>query len=300
MKILDGKKLAAWYHQAIKREVESMCSERAKAPGLAVVLVGDNPASKVYVKNKERVARDKCGFETFNYSLPSDASLDSILETIDSLNDDPAVDGILLQLPLPKRLDSAPCIDRILTVKDVDGLHPYNQGLLFRGEGTLRPCTPLGVLSLIDLAHCNCEINDLNEEVRSLPPADLAGKRAIVIGRSILVGKPLVGMLLERNATVTAAHSKTPNLSELCAEHDIVVAAVGVPELVRGEWIKPGAIVIDVGINRTDAGTLVGDVCFDEALLKASALTPVPGGVGPMTIAMLMKNTLLAAQTRSY
>jgi len=206
---------------------------------------------------------------------------------IEGYNRSAEVDGILLQLPLPKHLDSAPLLNLILPQKDADGLHPFNQGLLMRGMDGLRPCTPSGVLKLIDLAYAP-------EGAAPPPERDLSGKRALVIGRSILVGKPVALMLLQRNATVTLAHSRSPDLAGLCRQADIIVAAVGAAGLVRGDWVSPGAVVIDVGMNRTAEGTLTGDVVFDELRERCAALTPVPGGVGPMTVAMLMYNTLQA------
>ena len=290
-RILDGKKLAGSVHAEIRSRVERERAGRGRVPGLAVILVGDNPASRTYVGNKERTATQKCGFRSFNTTLPADATHEDVRDAIAAYNSSPDVDGILLQLPLPRHLDSAPLLDAILPEKDADGLHPYNQGLLMRGTAGPRPCTPLGALTLIDLAYAG-------DEPGIPPEADLSGKRALVIGRSILVGKPLALMLLQRHATVTLAHSRSPDLPGLCRSSDIVVAAVGSPHLVRGEWIGAGSIVIDVGINRRDDGSLTGDVDFEGASERASALTPVPGGVGPMTVAMLMYNTLHAYLAR--
>lgn len=285
-RILDGKALAALIVEDLSSRVRALKGPAGRAPGLGVILVGENPASKTYVHNKEQAAR-KAGFETFNQTLPADATEGDVREAIHSYNLDTRVDGILLQLPLPKNIKADPCLDLIAPEKDADGLHPLNQGLLVRGDGIIRPCTPAGVMRLIDVAFDP----QASGGVRLSPPADLGGKKAIVIGRSILVGKPLATMLLQRNATVIMAHSKTVDLPALSATCDIVVAAVGVPLLVKAAWVKKGAVVIDVGINRGSDGKLVGDVEFAETRPVASAITPVPGGVGPMTIAMLLENT---------
>ena len=299
-RILDGKWLAASVQAAIKRGVEQLAPRVGRRPGLGVILIGDNPASQTYVANKEKTAVDKCGFKTFNIALPKDASFEQAAEAIARLNAAPDIDGILLQLPLPKHLDGNALLDLIDPLKDADGLHPLNQGKLLRGDGGLLPCTPLGALHLLDLAGAEIDTKVVQPETRGeLPRVDLAGQTAIVIGRSILVGKPAVTLLLQRNATVIQAHSKTKNLAALCATADVVIAAVGVPEMVRGDWIKPGAVVIDVGINRLPNGKLIGDVAFTEAAARAAALTPVPGGVGPMTIAMLMRNTFTIYRQRT-
>ena len=291
-KILDGKWLSQFVLARIKREVETLQREKNTVPGLGVILVGDNPASKTYVANKEKAAAG-CGFKAFDVRLPENATFDQVMGAVRSFNENPGVHGILLQLPLPKHLDSNPLLDAIDPRKDADGLHPLNQGLLMRGQGVSRPCTPLGAMKLIDLAYSSVDplATSAQSEV-SIPVKDLTGKKAIVIGRSILVGKPAALLLLERNATVVMAHSRTQDLPERCREADIVVAAVGVPRLVKGDWIKPGAIVIDVGINRMPDGKLCGDVDFESAKERAAAITPVPGGAGPMTIAMLIQNTL--------
>jgi methylenetetrahydrofolate dehydrogenase (NADP+)/methenyltetrahydrofolate cyclohydrolase len=289
-KLLIGKNLA----QAVARSLRQTISENIQAigrsPGLAVILVGDDPASKTYVASKHRFAKE-CGVITFDAPVAADISAKLLSEIIDGFNNDPNVDGILLQLPLPKPLDGAHFTRLISPKKDADGLHPLNQGLLLQGLPAPRACTPLGVMALIDLAYSGVELSE-ETTLREIAPVSLAGKRAVVIGRSQLVGKPVGIMLLERNATVTFAHSKTPQIADLVRSCDIVVAAVGVPELVRSDWIKPGAVVIDVGINRLDDKRLVGDVKFDEVAPLASAITPVPGGVGPMTVAMLMSNTV--------
>jgi methylenetetrahydrofolate dehydrogenase (NADP+) / methenyltetrahydrofolate cyclohydrolase len=289
-KLLDGKWLAAQFHRSIKDEVTSRAAVFGRPPGLGVILVGDNPASKAYVGNKQKIATN-CGFATFDTKLTNEATANDVASAIRSYNNDPRVDGILLQLPLPKHLNSNALLDLIDPKKDADGLHPLNQGLLARGEGHLRPCTPLGSMKLIDLALSKYDAaGEVNPE--QIPVADLTGKKAVVIGRSILVGKPVALLLLERNATVTMAHSKTKDLAAVVKEADIVVAAVGVAHLVKREWVKPGAIVIDVGMNRLPTGELTGDVDFKGVSEVCGAITPVPGGVGPMTVTMLIYNTL--------
>ena len=275
--ILDGKEVAA----AVKAEVADRVSQLSFKPGLATVLVGDDPASHTYVRGKRRDAAE-VGIESFHNEVAGDVSQSYVEALIDSLNDDGAVDGILVQLPLPGGLDSEAIVERIDPAKDVDGLHPHNLGLLVLSRPGLRPCTPSGVMRILD--HYDL---------------DVSGKSAVVIGRSFLVGRPLALLLSQKgaDATVSIAHSRTPDLAAVAREADIVVAAVGVPELVTGEFVKPGAVVIDVGINRTDAG-LVGDVDFESVSEVASAITPVPGGVGPMTRAMLLVNTVDAAVAR--
>ena len=292
-KILDGKWLAEKVKESILHRVQSELKSGKRAPGLGVILVGENPASKVYVGNKAKFAK-ACMFETVDVQLPASATQEEVAQAIQSLNENPKVDGILLQLPLPAGLKSEPLLSLIRADKDADGLHPLNQGLLMRNEGELRPCTPSGSMLLIDLAlsSFNSNTSDESFSVDKLPKASLAGMKAVVVGRSVLVGKPIGLMLLERNATVTYAHSKTKNLDQVCKDADIIVAAVGQEHLIKGSWVKPGAIVIDVGMNRTKDGKLTGDVDFSEAEKAASAITPVPGGVGPMTVAMLIKNTL--------
>ncbi len=260
---------------------------------MGVILVGDNPASKSYVANKEKFAA-RCGIKAFDKILPSDASVADVERAILEFNRTPEIDGILLQLPLPSHLKANPLISLIDPKKDADGLHPVNQGLLMRGEGSLRPCTPVGVLKFVDLAFSSVESGAAGATLSNIKPADLSGKMAVVIGRSILVGKPVSLLLQERNATVIMAHSKTKDLASVVRQGDVVVAAVGVPHLVKGDWIKEGAVVIDVGINRMSDGKLTGDVEFPSAAQRASAITPVPGGAGPMTVAMLIHNTLQA------
>lgn len=286
---LDGKALSQRIIDRLRRDVDA--ASKGRPPGLGVILVGDNQASQVYVSNKEKAAL-KAGFVTIDRRLPTSASQGEVLDVIESFNKDHKIDGILLQLPLPKGLDANLLLDAILPAKDADGLHPFNQGLLQRGEGIVHPCTPAGAMRLIDMAYAH-QSGDRTEKAE-YDKADLSGKRAVVIGRSILVGKPLATMLLQRNATVTVSHSKTKDLPALVSEADIVCAAVGAPKLIKGDWIKKGAVVIDVGINRLPDGKLVGDVDFEEAKSRASAITPVPGGVGPMTIAMLLENTYKA------
>lgn len=273
-RIIDGK---AWADR-IGQEVHAALTEKARRVRLDVILVGDHAPSMVYVRNKERRAKE-AGMDGRVHRLAQDATQAEVQACIASLNENPEVHGILLQLPLPDHLDATPLVQSIAAHKDVDGLTTANAGKLALGFAGLFPCTPQGVIEL------------LKREAISM-----TGKRALVIGRSQLVGKPLVQMLLAQHATVTVAHSKSKGLGDLCAEADILVAAAGVPRLVRGSWLKPGAVVIDVGIHRTEDGTLCGDVCFEEAMEVAGALTPVPGGVGPMTIAMLLSNTLKAAE----
>lgn len=284
--IVSGKDLAALGEKSLK--------EQGKSAGLGVILVGDNPASAVYVANKERAAQ-RVGFKTFDKKLPKEATFEQVAEAIDNFNKNDQVSGILLQLPLPKGLPSDKLIELIDPSKDADALHPINQGYLLRGGAKLKPCTPAGALHLIDASYHLLSGGNLEYLV---PKKDLSGVNAVVVGRSILVGKPMALMLQERNATVTIAHSRTKNLAEVCRSADILVVAVGVRELITGDFIKPGSIVIDVGINRGDDGKLYGDVKFDEAKEIAGAITPVPGGVGPMTIQYLLENTLLAFEAR--
>lgn len=275
--IIDGKKLAQEIREGVAREVKNL-AERGIAPGLAVVMVGDNPASQSYVKRK-RKACEKAGIASFTHDFPENTTTKRLLKLIHELNVDKRVHGILVQLPLPAHIDEATIISAVDPAKDVDGFHPINAGKFFIGEPCLKPCTPSGVAKLID---------ELGGEIR--------GKHAVVIGRSNIVGKPVALMLLERHATVTICHSRTENLPDEVRRGDIVVAALGKPRFIQGDWIKEGAIVIDVGINRLDDGTLVGDVDFEAAKNRASAITPVPGGVGPMTIAMLLSNTIKATR----
>ncbi len=279
--LIDGKALAKEVRAEVKTRAEAFSAKHGRAPGLHVVLVGEDPASTVYVRNKERAA-GKVGIAGEVHRLPAKTTESDVLALVAKLNAAPSIDGILVQLPLPDHLDDQTIVDAIDPGKDVDGLHPFNAGLLFVGRKGLRPCTPSGCMRMLDYVGCNPK-----------------GKRALVLGRSTLVGKPIALMLLERHATVTIAHSRTEDLADRVGEADIVVAAVGRPNLVKGDWIKEGAVVIDVGINRLDDGSLTGDVDFEGALKRASYITPVPGGVGPMTIAMLLSNTVDAAEARS-
>lgn len=289
-KILDGKTLSRAVARSVASEAAALSKKIGRAPGLAVILVGDNPASKTYVASKHRFAKE-CGLATFDSHLPASATRDELAEVINGYNANDRVDGILLQLPLPPHLDGAEFVRMIAPEKDADGLHPTNQGLLLQGSPGPRPCTPLGVMVMLDLALSKITVSDTTT-LNDIPPASLAGKSAVVIGRSQLVGKPMGFLLLERNATVTFAHSKTPHIEQVCGSADIVVAAVGVPRLVKKSWVKPGAIVLDVGINRLPDGTLCGDVDYHDVAPVCGAITPVPGGVGPMTVAMLISNTV--------
>ncbi len=277
--LIDGKKLATELQGELKNRVE-ICRQHGHQPGLAVILVGDNPASQVYVRNKIK-ACENTGIRSIEIRLPAETSQEKLLAEVHRLNNDPEVDGILVQLPLPGHLSSELIIQNIAPEKDVDGFHVASAGALLTGRPGFRPCTPYGVMKLLESAGCEIE-----------------GKHAVVIGRSNIVGKPQALMLLEKNATVTIAHSRTRNLPEVVREADIVVAAVGRAKMVKGDWLKPGAVVIDVGMNRDENGKLCGDVDFESALEVAGAITPVPGGVGPMTIAMLMTNTVEAVERR--
>jgi methylenetetrahydrofolate dehydrogenase (NADP+)/methenyltetrahydrofolate cyclohydrolase len=288
--ILDGKKLAETLRAEVRERVAKFVAEHGRAPGLEVVLVGEDPASQVYTRNKEK-ASNEVGMRGKLHTLPADTSEGALLELLARLNEDPNVDGILVQLPLPKHISEQKVLDLVLPAKDVDGFHPVNAGLLASGRPGLVPCTPRGCMKLI-----------------ASSGTKLLGARAVVVGRSNIVGKPIAQLLLAEHATVTIAHSRTKDLPALCREADVLIAAVGKAEMIRGDWVKEGAVVIDVGINRIDLPAssdpaakktkLVGDVAYDEAKLRASAITPVPGGVGPMTIACLLENTLLAAQAR--
>jgi methylenetetrahydrofolate dehydrogenase (NADP+)/methenyltetrahydrofolate cyclohydrolase len=278
--LIDGKAVAQKVRAEVQERVDAFVKRYARKPGLEVVLVGDDPVSQVYVRNKEK-ASNEIGMRGAVHRLPGDTSQAKLLELVARLNADPSVDGILVQMPLPKHIDADAVIGSIDPSKDVDGLTPTNAGLLVLGRPGLQPCTPLGCIRLLDEVGCKPE-----------------GKCALVVGRSILVGKPIAHMLLARNATVTIAHSKTSDLYAVVADSDIVVAAVGKRDVIRGAWVKPGAVVIDVGMNRNDAGKLCGDVEFAVAKERASYITPVPGGVGPMTIAMLLSNTVDAAVAR--
>lgn len=285
--IIDGKAVAAEVTEGVKTAAETLKAQTGMQPGLAVVIVGDDPASKVYVANKGRTAR-ACGFLSVEHALPDDTGQEALMGLIDELNGDPAIHGVLVQLPLPGHIDEGAVIQAIAPDKDVDGFHFTNVGKLGTGvtDSAFVPCTPAGSMLLIE----------------SVLGKDLSGKNAVVVGRSNIVGKPMFNLLLAANATVTVAHSRTKDLPGLCRTADILVAAVGRPQMIKGNWVKPGATVIDVGINRIPAPEkgegktrLVGDVDFDDAAEAAGAITPVPGGVGPMTIAMLMVNTIVAA-----
>jgi methylenetetrahydrofolate dehydrogenase (NADP+) / methenyltetrahydrofolate cyclohydrolase len=280
--IIDGKAFAAELRAKVAAMVPTFRDKVGRAPGLAVVLVGEDPASQVYVRNKHKMTIE-AGMESFEHRLSADTTQDALIALVHQLNADPAVDGILVQLPLPKQIDESAVLAAIDPDKDVDGFHVVNVGRLSTGMAGYVPCTPLGCVML------------LKDRL-----GDLSGKDAVVIGRSNIVGKPMAQLLLAENCTVTVAHSRTANLPEVVRRADIVVAAVGRPEMVKGDWIKPGAIVIDVGINRVPGAEpgktkLVGDVDFAQAVEVAGAITPVPGGVGPMTIAVLLRNTLVAA-----
>ncbi|MES2754353.1 MAG: bifunctional methylenetetrahydrofolate dehydrogenase/methenyltetrahydrofolate cyclohydrolase FolD [Pseudomonadota bacterium] len=275
-RIIDGKAFAAELRARIASVAADFAARAGRAPGLAVVLIGDDPASGVYVRAKGRATRE-AGMASFEHRLPADVSQEKLDALIDTLNVDPAVDGILVQLPLPPQLDENRVITRIDPDKDVDGFHPVNAGRLAIGLFGFVPCTPAGCLMLLKDAL-----------------GDLSGQDAVVVGRSNIVGKPMAQLLIRESCTVTIAHSRTRDLAEVVRRADIVVAAVGRPGMITGHWLKPGATVIDVGINRTDAG-LVGDVDFTSASAVAGAITPVPGGVGPMTIACLLRNTVIAA-----
>lgn len=278
--IIDGKDFAARVRANIATHVAQLKTNHDRVPGLAVVLVGEDPASQIYVRNKGLQARE-AGMNSFEHRLSADTSQSALLARIAELNQDPAVNGILVQLPLPRQIDPEAVIEAIAVEKDVDGFHPFNAGLLAVGGAGMVPCTPLGCLML--LKHY---------------VGKLAGQRALILGRSNIVGKPMASLLLREHCTVTIAHSRTRDLAEECRRADILVAAVGQPHMVKGDWIKPGATVIDVGINRIPTpdgkGRLVGDVDFAAAVAVAGAITPVPGGVGPMTIACLLLNTLTA------
>jgi methylenetetrahydrofolate dehydrogenase (NADP+)/methenyltetrahydrofolate cyclohydrolase len=277
-KILHGEKTAAQIREYVVIKVKDMLSKGLRAPGLAVVIVGDDPASKIYVQKKRKICY-QVGIISHDYDLPAATSQEKLLQLIDELNNDQEVNGILIQLPLPKHIDVNKIIESINPAKDVDGFHPYNLGLLAAGTPRFAPCTPRGIMTLLK--------KNINK--------DLQGIAATIIGHSNIVGKPMALELLNANATVSVCHVFTQDIKPYVAQADLLIVAAGVPELVKGNWIKPGAIVIDVGANLMPNNKLVGDVEFDVAKERASWITPVPGGVGPMTIATLMENTLLAA-----
>ena len=278
-KLIDGKAIAANLRQQIAQRVAERREQGLRTPGLAVILVGSDPDSQVYVSHKRKDC-EEVGFISRAYDLPSETTQTELTDLIDSLNDDPAIDGILLQLPLPEHLESSSLLERIRPDKDVDGFHPYNVGRLAQRIPLLRPCTPKGIMTLLESTG-----------------VDLYGKDAVVVGASNIVGRPMAMELLLAGCTVTVTHRFTQDLAGHVGRADLVVVAAGKPGLVKGEWIKEGAIVIDVGINRQDDGKLVGDVVYETALPRAGWITPVPGGVGPMTRACLLENTLYAAET---
>ncbi len=279
-RIIDGKKIAAKIRVEIAEGVQELKKKRI-TPGLAVVLVGDDPASRVYVSMKEKACAE-AGIFSDEYKLPAETSEKKLLALVEKLNNDRKIHGILVQLPLPPQIDTEKVLEAISPFKDVDGFHPYNVGRLSVGKPLFKPCTPYGVMVM------------LKEE-----GVELSGKEVVVIGRSNIVGKPVAMMCLAENATVTVCHSRTKDLPSVVGRGDVVIAAVGKPEMIRGEWLKEGAVVIDVGVNRTGEKKLVGDVDFAGASARASAITPVPGGVGPMTITMLLHNTLESARRSS-
>ena len=272
---IDGKKIAA----ELREEIRLNTKKIKTTPGLAVILVGANPASQVYVRNKIK-ACEEAGFESFEFLMKEDVTQAELLDKIDALNEDAAVHGILVQLPLPAHINEAAVINAIAAKKDVDGFHPENIGRMWAGDDALLPCTPKGCIKLLKSVS-----------------KDLSGLNAVILGRSNIVGKPMAALLLRENCTVSICHSRTQNLNEITAKADIIIAAIGKPEFVKADMIKEGAIIIDVGINRGADGKLVGDVAYAECSEKASAITPVPGGVGPMTIACLLENTLIAAKS---
>jgi methylenetetrahydrofolate dehydrogenase (NADP+)/methenyltetrahydrofolate cyclohydrolase len=280
--IIDGRAIAARLREQVKQDAEAFAAEYGRPPGLATIMVGDDPASAVYVAGKHK-ASGEAGIASFDHRLPADATYEQVAELIARLNADPECSGMIVQLPVPDHLDGVALTGLVDPDKDVDGLTEVSAGRLALGKPGLRPCTPAGVMDLL----------------ASIPthPTQIEGADAVVIGRSNLFGKPMAQMLIAASATVTVCHSRTRDLPGVCAAADILIAAVGRPELVKADWVKPGAVVIDVGINRTADG-LVGDVAFDEVKEVASAITPVPGGVGPMTIAMLLRNTVVAANAR--
>jgi len=278
--IIDGKAIAADIRREVREESDRLAARDKRRPGLAVVLVGDDPASSIYVRNK-RAACEECGFVSVSHDLPHSATQTELVHLIERLNSEPTIDGILVQVPLPEHIDERAVIEAISPDKDVDGFHPYNVGRLALRHPLMRPCTPLGVIRMLD----RCGLST-------------KGLRAVVVGASNLVGRPMALELLLDGATVTVCHRFTKGLREHVERADLLVVAVGKPGLIPGEWVKPGAIVVDVGINRMPDGKLVGDVQFEAARERASWITPVPGGVGPMTVAILMKNTLESALQR--
>ncbi|MEE1219277.1 MAG: bifunctional methylenetetrahydrofolate dehydrogenase/methenyltetrahydrofolate cyclohydrolase FolD [Ruminococcus sp.] len=281
MQIIDGKKVSAEVKEQVKIETQQLKDNYGITPGLAVVIVGDDPASRVYVNNKKK-ACEAVGFKSEEYALPAETTQDELMKLVDELNNNKDINGILVQLPLPKHLDDKAVIEAINPIKDVDAFHAVNVGKIMLGEYDFLPCTPAGVMEMLH----SYEI-------------PVSGKNCVVIGRSNIVGKPMAMLLLHENGTVTICHSRTQNLAEICSQADILVAAVGRPKFVSADMVKEGAVVIDVGIHRQDDGKLCGDVDFENVKDKCSYITPVPGGVGPMTIATLMKNTLKAAKIQN-
>lgn len=277
-KILDGKMVSQRVKDELREEVARLKKDKGLVPGLAVIIVGEDPASKIYVRNKKR-ACEEIGIHSEEYALPEETTQEELLDLVERLNHKEDIHGILCQMPLPRHLDEKAVINAISPKKDVDAFHPVNVGKIMIGDYDFLPCTPAGVMELIKESGI-----------------DVCGKECVVVGRSNIVGKPMSMLLLHQHGTVTICHSRTKDLKEVCRRADILVAAVGVPELITGDMVKEGAVVIDVGMNRLENKKLVGDVNFAEASERASAITPVPGGVGPMTIAMLMKNTVRAAQ----
>ena len=275
--IIDGKVISKLVREEIAAEVVEFKKKYDSAPGLAVIIVGNDPASQVYVRNKKRGC-EEVGFYSESYELPAETTQEELIALVERLNNDDKIHGILVQLPLPKHLNETEVLLKIKPEKDVDAFHPYNVGKIMIGNHDLLPCTPAGVMVLLEKSGI-----------------EVSGKKCVVIGRSNIVGKPMAMLLLHANGTVTICHSRTQNLKEVCREADILVASIGKPEFVKGDMVKEGAVVVDVGINRLENGKLVGDVDFAEVEPKASYITPVPGGVGPMTITMLLKNTLTAA-----
>lgn len=280
-KLINGKEVSASVKLRVKNQTEELIEKSGITPGLAVVIVGNDPASRVYVNSKKKACAE-VGFNSYEYALPEDTTQQELLELVEKLNNDSKVNGILCQLPLPKQIDENAIINAIKPEKDVDAFHPFNVGKIMIGEFAFLPCTPAGVMELIDSTG-----------------VEVSGKNCVVIGRSNIVGKPMSMLLLHRSGTVTICHSKTQNLTEICKNADILVAAVGRANFVTVDMVKEGAVVIDVGMNRLENGKLCGDVDFNEVEKKASFITPVPGGVGPMTIAMLMQNTLTAAKLQN-
>ena len=276
--IINGKEISASVKERIRLETEKLFNETGVKPGLAVIIVGDDPASRIYVNNKKKACTD-IGFNSWEYALPAETTEAELLELINKLNADPSVHGILCQLPLPKHLDEKTVINAIDPKKDVDAFHPVNVGKIMIGDYDFLPCTPAGVMELIHSTGVS-----------------VSGKKCVVVGRSNIVGKPMAMLLLHESGTVTICHSRTKDLAAECREADILVVATGVAKMVKGDMVKEGAVVIDVGMDRDENGKLCGDVDFDSAAPKASFITPVPGGVGPMTIAMLMSNTLTACK----